>query len=148
YRAWLRVADVVTAADLDAFFAARPGLGELDRGLFLDAFDHTTTTAVTLDGNPVTDSLVAAVASGGVMELMLTAQGRILDLGYATRTFTPAQRRAVLVRDQGCRSCGVDASKCDIHHVIPWDEGGTTDIANAVALCGRCHRMLHRRKWA
>ena len=30
---------------------------------------------------------------------------------------------------------------------MPWEDGGCTDIDNAVALCRRCHRMLHRRKW-
>ncbi len=148
YRAWLRVAGVVTAAQLERFLAARPGLGELDRGLFTAAFQGAGGSAATLDGHPVTDSLLASVAAGGAMELLLSADGRLLHLGRTTRTFTAAQRRAVLARDQGCRGCGADPSKCDIHHVVPWEEGGLTDIDNAVALCRRCHRMLHRRRWA
>ena len=148
YRAWLRVAGVVTAAHLEQFLAARPGLGELDRGLFLAAFQGDGGAATTLDGHPVTDSLLASVAAGGAMELLLSADGRLLHLGRTTRTFTAAQRRAVLARDQGCRGCGADPSRCDIHHVVPWEEGGCTDIDNAVALCRRCHRMLHRRRWA
>ena len=148
YRAWLRVAGVVTAAHLEQFLAARPGLGELDRGLFLAAFEGAGGSATTLDGHPVTDSLLASVAAGGAMELLLSAEGRLFHLGRTTRTVSAAQRRAVLTRDQGCRGCGADPSKCDIHHVVPWEEGGCTDIDNAVALCRRCHRMLHRRRWA
>ncbi len=147
HRAWLKVAGVVTAEQLERFLDDRPGLGELDRGLFLTAFDGGAPDATTLDGNPVTDSLLASVASGGAMELLLSADGRLLHLGRTTRTFTPAQRRAVLARDGGCRGCGADPSKCDIHHVVPWEEGGCTDIDNAVALCRRCHRMLHRHRW-
>lgn len=148
YRSWLHGAGVVTAAQLEQFLAARPGLGELDRGLFLTAFDGAVGFATTIDGHPVTDSLLASVAAGGAMELLLSADGRVLHLGRTTRTFTAAQRRAVLTRDQGCRGCGADPSTCDIHHVVPWEEGGCTDIDNAVALCRRCHRMLHRRRWA
>ena len=147
YRAWLRAAGVVTAADLERFLAARPGLGELDRGLFLEAFDGSGGVATTLDGSPVTDALVAAVASGGTLELLLTAGNRLLNLGRSTRTFSAAQRRAALARDGGCRGCGAEPSRCDIHHVVPWEDGGCTDIDNAVALCRRCHRILHRRKW-
>ncbi len=147
YRAWLRGAGVRTADELEDFLAERPRLGELDRGLFLDAFDHTSHTARTLDGNPVTDALVAAVAAGGAMELLLTAAGRILHLGRSTRTFSAAQRRAVLARDGGCRSPGCHAGpeRCDIHHVRPWDDGGATDITNAVAKCRHCHLDHHRR---
>ncbi len=147
YRAWLRAAGVVTAEQLERFLADRPGLGELDRGLFLTAFDGGAPDAATLDGNPVTDSLLASVASGGAMELLLVADGWLLHLGRTTRTFSAAQRRAVLARDGGCRGCGADPSRCDIHHVAPWEEGGCTDIENAVALCRRCHRMLHRHRW-
>src|SRR5690606_37874230 len=67
YRAWLRGAGVTTADDLERFLDARPVLGELDRGLFLDAFDGTTLVASTLDGRPVTDGLLASVAAGGAM---------------------------------------------------------------------------------
>ena len=147
YRAWLKGLGIRTADDLDAFFAARPGLGELDRGLFLDAFDGSGGVATTLDGNPVTDSLVAAVASGGVMELLLTSENRILDLGRSSRTFSPSQRRALLAVWGGCACCGASPERCDIHHVDPWEHGGLTDIANGVPKCRRCHLDHHRKKW-
>ena len=147
YRAWLRAAGVRTAADLDRFLADRPHLGELDRALFLEAFDGTGLTATTLDGFTVTDTMVAAVAEGGAMELLLTAGSRLLSLGRSVRTFTAAQRRAILARDGGCRSCGAPPETCDIHHVIPWEDGGLTDIDNGVAKCRRCHRQHHRLEW-
>jgi hypothetical protein len=67
------------------------------------------------------------------MELLLTAGSRLLDMGRSVRSFTAAQRRAILARDGGCRSCGAPPDTSDIHHVIPWDEGGRTDIDNGVA---------------
>ncbi len=147
YRAWLRGAGVRTADELEDFFEDHPDLGALDRGLFLDAFDHTTGTARTLDGSPVTDALVAAVAAAGAMELLLSAEGRILHLGRTVRLFSQAQRRAILARDQGCRSpgCAAPVERCDVHHVTPWEAGGRTDITNGVAKCRRCHLDHHRR---
>jgi hypothetical protein len=147
HRAWLRGAGVITAEDLEQFLASRPHLGELDRGLFLDAFDGTALVASTLDGRPVTDGLVGAVAEGGAMELLLTSGSRLLDLGRTVRHFTAAQRRAILVRDGGCRTCGTPPERCDVHHVVPWEEGGTTDVGNGVAKCRRCHLEHHRKKW-
>lgn len=147
YRAWLRGAGVVTADDLDGFLDERPSLGELDRGLFLEAFDGAGSTATTIDGHAVTNGLLTAVAAGGTMELLLTGGHRVLSHGRSVRAFTPAQRRAVLTRDGGCRSCGAPPERCDIHHVTPWETGGTTDLANAVAKCRRCHLEHHRRRW-
>ena len=146
FAAVLRGAGVRTPTELAAFFDTHPGLGILERGLFLDAFDGHTTMARTLDGNPISAELVAAIASSGTLERLLTVEGRVLDLGRSVRTFTPAQRRAVLARDGGCRvaGCGAGPERCDIHHVTPWETGGTTDLTNAVAKCRRCHHDHHR----
>ncbi len=147
YRAWLRALGVKTAADLHAFFAARPNLGEVDRGLFMEAFDGNGGVATTLDGHAVTDALVAATASGGVLELLLTANNRILNFGRSRRTFTDAQRRALLTLWGGCACCGAPPEQCEIHHIRPWDDGGLTDIANGVPKCKRCHLEHHRLRW-
>jgi hypothetical protein len=81
------------------------------------------------------------------MELLFTAGSRVLNMGRSVRTFTAAQRRAILARDGGCRSCGAPPDRCDIHHVVPWEDGGLTDVDNGVAKCRRCHRQHHRLKW-
>ncbi len=147
YRSWLTGAGVRTAADLEQFFADHPELGELDRGLFLDAFNRTDTTARTLDGHPVTDALIAAATSGGVLELLLTAGNRTLDFGRSRRTFTDAQRRDLLTRWGGCACCGAPPENSDIHHVEPWGKGGLTDTANGVPKCMRDHLLHHRPGW-
>jgi hypothetical protein len=98
HRAVLRGAGVRTADELEAFLDRHPELGELETGLFLAAFDHDGGTPHTIDGRPVTDHLVHWVASGGTLEQLLTSEGRLLELGRSVRTFTPAQRRAVLAR--------------------------------------------------
>ena len=149
YRAALRGAGVHTARQLDDFLADRPYLGDLERGLFLDAFHGGGGTARTLEGNPNSDGLLSTISSGSTLERFLTVEGRVIDMGRSIRHFTPHQRRAVLARDQGCRTAGCDAGpeRCDIHHVHPWETGGTSDLTNAVAKCRHCHLDHHRKGW-
>ncbi len=45
---------------------------------------------------------------------------------------------------QHCTSCGIRASSCDVHHIVPWEHGGTTDIDNLTLLCPTCHRHTHK----
>jgi len=69
----------------------------------------------------------------------------VLDMGRETRTPTTAQRRAVIARDRHCRypGCRAPARWCDVHHLVEWEEGGTTDLANLVLLCRRHHVAVH-----
>jgi hypothetical protein len=61
------------------------------------------------------------------------------------RYFTPAQRRALAVRDGGCvgPGCTAPPSWCHAHHVIEWEHGGPTDIDNGALLCAFHHHRLH-----
>ena len=34
-----------------------------------------------------------------------------------------------------------------MHHVVPWEQGGVTDVDNGVAKCRRCHLEHHRKRW-
>jgi phage terminase Nu1 subunit (DNA packaging protein) len=144
---WLSGAGVRTADDLADFLADHPDLGPLERGLFTQAFDGDTPPATTLAGAPVTEALVAAAASGGVLELLLTAEGRPLHLGRSVRTFSAAQRKAMLALWKGCATCGAPPHLTHLHHVEPWDAGGCTDIANGMPKCGFCHLDHHAKGW-
>ena len=31
----------------------------------------------------------------------------------------------------------------EAHHIVPWYNGGTTDLDNGVMLCKECHRQRH-----
>ena len=150
YRAALRGAGVVTAEQLGRFLAERPNLGAIERGLFHEAFDGKGGTAHTLDGNPISDGLLSCISSGGVLERLLTADSRILDMGRTIRTFTDAQHRAAAARDQGCRRAGCDKPlhMTSLHHVEPWEAGGVTDIANAVTKCDHDHLDDHAKGYA
>jgi hypothetical protein len=69
----------------------------------------------------------------------------VLDLGRRTREPSTAQRRAVLLRDEHCQypGCRTPISCCDIHHLDPWEHGGSTDLVNLAALCRRHHVTVH-----
>ena len=69
-----------------------------------------------------------------------------LDVGFAHRYATRAQRAALAVRDgNGCAhpGCTVPSWRCVAHHIRPWDQGGRTDLGNMVLLCRYHHRRVH-----
>jgi hypothetical protein len=56
----------------------------------------------------------------------------------------PAIRRALRLRDRGCRFPGCTHTRhVDAHHVRHWADGGETKLSNLVELCGSHHRLLH-----
>ena len=69
--------------------------------------------------------------------------GEVLDVGRRTRTISPALRRALAARDRHCRFPGCAATRCDVHHVKHWAQGGATALDNLVLLCRRHHRAVH-----
>jgi hypothetical protein len=52
-------------------------------------------------------------------------------------------RRALELRDRGCRFPGCGSRFTDAHHVRHWADGGPTQLDNLVLLCGTHHRLLH-----
>lgn len=43
----------------------------------------------------------------------------------------------------GCSICGWNESTCDIHHIIPREDGGSNDNSNLIIICPNCHRICH-----
>ncbi len=66
-----------------------------------------------------------------------------LALGRKTRTIPPAIRRALYLRDGGCRFPGCGVRFTQGHHVKHWALGGKTELANLVSLCRIHHRAVH-----
>ncbi len=85
-------------------------------------------------------SLVARLAGGGVEPLAV---------GRAQRLATPAQRKALRLRDGGCAigGCTMPAQQCQPHHVREWSLGGATDLGNMVLLCWAHHRQVDLNRW-
>jgi len=60
------------------------------------------------------------------------APSQPLDLGRTSRVVSPAQHRALAVRDGGCvfPDCGRPLAWCEAHHLWHWLDGGPTDLDN------------------
>ncbi len=107
----------------------------------------------------------AAVSTGGLMSateirrtactanilpVVLGGDGEVLDLGRSRRLFSPGQRKALAVRDRGCRAedCDVPPAWCEAHHAgTPWAGGGRTDLRDGVLLCPFHHHRSHDPRW-
>ncbi len=83
--------------------------------------------------------------SAQLIPAVLGTDGEVLDLGRTSRLFSRAQRKALRIRDQGCRAegCGIPAAWTEAHHKDPWAGGGATDLANGICLCSFHHHRAH-----
>ena len=84
-----------------------------------------------------------------ILPAILDSASVPIDIGRTRRTYTGAARTAVLLRDRGCAFPGCERPPrwTDIHHIVPWSEGGSTDRDNGVALCRHHHRLIHTTDW-
>lgn len=82
-----------------------------------------------------------------VARVIFDGPSRVLDVGARQRLFTGATRTAVEMRDGFCQhpSCDVPAERCEIDHILPFEEGGLTVQANGRCYCPFHHRWHHRR---
>ncbi|NLU83179.1 HNH endonuclease signature motif containing protein [Rhodococcus sp. HNM0569] len=85
----------------------------------------------------------------GVTPVVVDDVGVPLWMGRTTRLVTQSQRRALRVRDRGCAfpGCGAPTGWTEAHHVVPWIDGGPTDLDNLVLLCTHHHRFVHHSGW-
>ncbi|WP_300386304.1 HNH endonuclease signature motif containing protein [uncultured Nocardioides sp.] len=81
----------------------------------------------------------------GVIPMVLGGTSEVLDVGRRRRFHTRAQRLAIAQRDKTCVVGGCDAppSRCHVHHVIPWSEGGSTSVKDGRLYCSAHHAMVH-----
>ncbi len=84
-----------------------------------------------------------------LIPMVLGTTSAVLDLGRTARCFTGSVRLAVIARDRGCIHPGCERPPrwCDVHHVIPWWRGGTTNLGNGVLLCGYHHKLHEKAEW-
>ncbi len=101
-----------------------------------------------LDDGPLVASEVARrMVCDGYAQMMLQAEdGRCVGIGRRSRIIPKPLMWKVRERDRVCVCCGADfLLPTEGHHMIPWAQGGGTDLDNLVLVCLRCHRYLHER---
>jgi hypothetical protein len=79
-----------------------------------------------------------------VVGIRESENGEPLAIGRKTRSIPPAMRRALRMRDEGCRFPGCTNDRfVDGHHIEHWADGGETGLDNLVLLCRRHHHLVH-----
>ena len=137
---------------LCAAYAAGAVAGGRERPTILITIDAESFTGatdepgVTAYGDRIPAHIVRHLAETANLQRLLHVGGMILDLGREVRYATEAQYRALLARDGGCRveGCHIPAAWCDIDHLVAWEDGGTSDLANLDLLCRHHHIEKHR----
>ena len=140
----LRGAGVRSKAGLERAAEAR-GWSAAERAWFTDALRRHG-DAVTSDSSELDATALATLTCDSVVQRVLMAGSKVLNLGREVRTATAAQRRAIVARDRHCRApgCRTKPKHCDVHHLDHWISGGRTDVDRMVLLCGTHHREFHK----
>ena len=100
------------------------------------SFDH--------GGAVVVETARRLGCDGALVGVVEGAKGEPLAVGRRTRAVPPAIKRALRVRDGGCRFPGCDRSRyVHAHHIKHWADGGETRLDNLVTLCSQHHRQVH-----
>ncbi len=92
----------------------------------------------------VLERLMCTAAVTGVV---FDGEGQPIWVGRTHRHATEAQIKAIIARDRHCRGkdCTAGPERCEIHHIVPWKQGGRTDIDKMCLACPLCHHNIHDR---
>ena len=111
-----------------------------------------TLPAELADGEPIPRSVLERIACDSeVTRVVFGPAGEPLDVGRSQRTFTGAQRHAVVARDRTCAypDCDGPPQLGEVHHVAWWvRDDGPTAVRNGVLLCWYHHDVVHRENLA
>ena len=101
---------------------------------------------VVLEAGPrIGRDALQAILCDAVTEITARAEdGTPMVYGRRTRTIPPALRRAIIKRDgNACTGDGCPSThRLQVHHIIPWSQGGTTDPDNLITLCWFHHQVV------
>jgi len=100
-------------------------------------------------GPPISSKTMERLACDCTISRVLLAGSMVIDVGRATRVTSAPMRRALRVRDKGCRFPGCDrpVNWTSPHHIIFWGRGGPNNLPNQVLLCHFHHRLVHEGGW-
>jgi hypothetical protein len=98
---------------------------------------------------PISNRSLERIACDAGISRVLLADSMVIDVGRATRVVSAPMRRALRVRDKGCRWPGCDrqVSWSQPHHIVAWARNGPSRLGNLVLLCFFHHRMVHEGGW-
>ena len=129
--------------DLDKLNRAHEGLaalfGERHGEPDVSGPAHTETN---LD---ITDETLWALLANADVIPTFTRDGTPLSYGRTRRLAPDVLRRALAHRDRGCRFPGCERNTigCDLHHLVHYSDGGTTDPNGLANVCPGHHHRHH-----
>ncbi len=97
-------------------------------------------------GDTISAGELRRLACGaGILPAILNGPSMPLDLGRTQRFFSENQRVALGTRQRTCAADGCDRpfAWTELHHRKRWTDGGTTNLHDAVGVCGFHHRRIH-----
>ena len=139
-----------------------------------DALDNLTASNTSANGKPFADicvvahlddatgKLVAETPEGQRLpqavleELACNAKftgvlydrvGKPIWRAHPVRAATEVQRQILFALYGGCFHCGANPAMCQIHHIKPVSQGGSTKLENMVPACWDCHNRIHHQDW-
>jgi hypothetical protein len=124
---------VMVHGDVGTIMCDHVGLCETDRGVRI-----------------APETLRRMACDAFISTAAVDATSAVLDLGRAVRSFTAAQRRAILAQYPQCvgLGCSIPGSESELHHIDWWDrDHGATDVGNGVPVCDHDHHLLHELGW-
>ena len=112
---------------------------------------HDLTVCETAAGVPLPVATIQQLCCDATIHLVTVDDGRVpLNVGTSERTATRTQRRALMAIHTTCAhpDCHVAVTHCQMHHIIPWEQNGPTDLDNLIPLCSRHHHLVHDGMWS
>ena len=101
-------------------------------------------------GQPVPGETARRLAcDASVTRILIDSDNNPLYASKTSRLVNGPLRRAIAVRDGGCRfpMCDRPVDWTDAHHIQHWADEGPTTVDNLVLLCRRHHRQVHEGGW-
>ena len=110
--------------------------------------DNPTGVAEIVGGEALPQTVLERLmCTAAVTGVVFDGKGQPIWVGRTHRHATEAQVKAIIARDRHCRGtgCAAGPERCEIHHIVPWEQGGLTDIDTMCLACPLCHHNIHDR---
>ncbi|WP_171007046.1 HNH endonuclease signature motif containing protein [Brevibacterium sp. 2SA] len=80
---------------------------------------------------------------------LMSEKGRTVSVETENRYANKSQLAILTARDKGCTfpGCETPPGWCEAHHIVPFSEGGKTNINNLTLACSYHHHLIDRTDW-
>jgi len=115
-----------------------------------EQFESGTGLASTSFGQPLqVDQALRTADQAAIAWIMHNSKGGILNYGTSRWVASDKQTLALIARDQGCAfpGCTDPPEWTERHHIVPWRQGGRTDLDNLCLLCDFHHDRIDTGGW-